>query len=477
VAKEIVLACHFDPSDRDRDEFPLLPFRVPPGVRELHVSYEVSDAIGADKVGWEQGNIVDIGLFDPRGAEFPGGRGFRGWSGTTCRSFTLGPDGATPGYLPGPIQRGTWHVLLGLYQLSPRGCDIRVAIHMEEGEQPSAVTVPLPCSLDPTPIDSGSRWYRGDLHCHSHHSDGTGSLNDLLAAARTRGLDFLAVTEHNTVSHLPELRGMWKGSPPLLIPGVEVSTYHGHVNLWPVEDWFDFRCWRDDQMRIVREMASERGVLFSINHPKEDGPPWQFGDLFRPDCVEVWCAPWFLSNYQALAFWDRLLRDGRRVTAVGGSDKHQGPFSGELGWYEVGTPTTWVWAEELSIPAIVAGLRAGRVFVSEGPSGPWVELTAEVGGRRAMMGDELSASPGEVVRLTCTVHGGAGSLLRLVSARRVWKIQVEEDPFVCEWKVRTDGDLYFRPEVIEPPEEPLEEEPAALMARALGNPIYLRPRT
>jgi len=260
---------------------------------------------------------------------------------------------------------------------------------------------------------------------------------------------------------------------PLLIPGVEISTYHGHVNLWPVTDWADFRCWRDDQMRRIREWAREHGALFSVNHPKDDGPPWAFGDFFGPDCMEVWGAPWFISNYQALAVWDSLLRDGHRITAVGGSDKHQGPFTGELGWYELGTPTTWVWAEELSIPAIVAGLRAGHVFISKGPAGPLIELTAEDAGRRAIMGDELPLPPGATVRLTCRVRGAAGCLLRLVSARRVLQTEISADDFTHTWEIRPEGDRYFRPEVIDPPEAPLDEEPAALMMRAMGNPVYL----
>ncbi len=68
---EIVLEGHFDAEDRARDEFLLLPFDVPPGTGRLHVSYEVSHALSADRAGWEEGNIVDIGLFDPRGAAFP----------------------------------------------------------------------------------------------------------------------------------------------------------------------------------------------------------------------------------------------------------------------------------------------------------------------------------------------------------------------------------------------------------------------
>lgn len=288
-----------------------------------------------------------------------------------------------------------------------------------------------------------------------------------------------AVTEHNTVSHLPLLPA--HSTPDLLlIPGVEISTYHGHANVWPV-DWptdnfVEFRCWADEQMTRVRETVRARGMLFSVNHPKDSGPPWEFGDLFDPDCIEVWGAPWFISNYQSLAVWDEQLRQGKRVTAVGGSDKHQGPFTGELGWYEIGTPCTWVHADALSTEAIVASIRAGRVFVSEGPAGPQIELSAEEtnGEQRATMGDELHLPVGTKLRLRCRVQGGTGNLLRHVSAHETREVEITDGDFSYECQITVVEDTYWRVEVIEPPEAPLDEEPAALMAKALSNPIYIR---
>ncbi|MBU0704870.1 MAG: CehA/McbA family metallohydrolase, partial [Chloroflexi bacterium] len=249
---------------------------------------------------------------------------------------------------------------------------------------------------------------------------------------------------------------------------------HGHANVWPVDEFVEFRCQTDDQMAQVRERVRGRGALFSVNHPKDGGPPWQFGDLFKPDCIEVWGGPWFVSNYQSLAAWDEQLRQGKRITAVGGSDKHQGPFAGELGWYEIGTPCTWVYADALSVPAIVAGIRAGRVFISAGPAGPRLELTAEANGQRAMMGDELRLPVGSDLHLHCRVQGGAGNLLRLVSAQEIHETEIAGDDFTHERRVTVTGDTYWRAEVIEPPEAPLDEEPAALMALALGNPVYVK---
>jgi hypothetical protein len=479
---EIVLEGHFDTTDRSVNEFPLLPFEVPPGIGRLHVHYQVSRQLSGDKVGWQEGNIVDIGLFDPRGAEFLAAKGFRGWTGTSRQAFTITADGATPGYLPGPVQPGTWHVALGLYQLASEGCDYRVVVALEEagsGKQ-EAGSEEQETRRDLSPSGGiGPRWFRGDLHAHTWHSDGSAPLADLVAAARAQGLDFVAVTEHNTLSHLPLLPA--HTTPDLLlIPGVEISTYHGHANVWPIdwpaEGFVEFRCWNDEQMAQVREAVRARGALFSVNHPKDDGPPWEFGDLFEPDCLEVWGAPWFISNYQSLAVWDAELRQGKRITAVGGSDKHQGPFTGELGWYEIGMPCTWVYASALSVEAIIASLRAGHVFISEGSAGPRLELTAEdtQGEQRAAMGDELSLPAGARLRLRCRVQGGAGNVLRLVSGQEIHEAAITEDDFTHERQVVVSGDTYWRAEVIEPPEAPLDEEPAALMAKALGNPIYVK---
>jgi hypothetical protein len=472
--KRTVLEGHFDNTDYASDRYPLLPFRVPPGIARLHVRYEVSRQLGGDKAGWQEGNIVDIGLFDPRGAEFLTAKGFRGWSGTKRREFAVAADDATPGYLPGRIQPGLWHIVLGLYQLAPEGCDYRVTVSLEEeNDTAQAQRNGEPDRRSSTATDGGPRWYRGDLHAHTHHSDGSAPLTDLAAAARAQGLDFVAVTEHNTVSHLPILPTL-AAANLLLIPGVEISTYHGHANVWPIDRFVEFRCQNDDQMARVREVVRSREALLSINHPKEDGPPWRFGDLFEPDCMEIWGAPWIVSNYQSLAAWDAQLRLGKRITGVGGSDKHQGPFTGELGWYEIGTPCTWVYADALSTPAIIAGLRAGRVFVSEGPAGPHLELAAETDKGRAIMGDELRIPAGAALRLCCRVRGGAGNLLRLISAAEIHEEEINGDDFSHQHSATVADDTYWRAEVIEPPEVPLDEEPAALMAKALGNPIYVR---
>jgi len=466
---------------------------VPSGVSRLRVRHEYIDAISAEQTE-EQGNVIDIGIFDPRGSERFHGEGFRGWSGSARSSFFLSLMEATPGYLPGPIYPGRWEILLGLYRIAPQGCEYRVTIMMDrshgEGLPPSPCPLPgrervgvrvVPDLRGDPPSEQsaqpeGWRWYPGDLHAHTEHSDAKGSLADLVAAARARGLAFVAVTEHNTSSHISHLS---QHSAPdlLLIAGQEITTYYGHANAWGVPGWQEFRGRSSEDMAHICEAVHAAGGLFSINHPKQNGPPWEYDDLFaRADCLEVWQAPWFVGNHQSLALWDRLLREGHRLVGVGGSDRHQPPFTGTLGDREVGVPTTWVYAAGLSTQAILAGIKAGHVMISADVQGPRLFLEADADGDgcyEVMMGDKMRAAVGRPVAWRCRVKGGAGHILRLVSADATRTVQVTADRFAYTWEEEIGRDIYYRAELVVPDET--ETDWAVLLRSALSNPIYVRP--
>src|SRR5690349_4669246 len=88
-----------------------------------------------------------------------------------------------------------------------------------------------------TTYNPARAWYRGDFHAHTNHSDGTHPPRDLAALARREGLDFFAITDHNTTSTYTEF-----GAEPgvLIIPGIEVTYRAGHYNVFGVvseESW------------------------------------------------------------------------------------------------------------------------------------------------------------------------------------------------------------------------------------------------
>ena len=67
-----------------------------------------------------------------------------------------------------------------------------------------------------------------DLHTHSVFSDGTYTPRQLLEEAEQRNLSAIALTDHNTVSGLPEFLSVAKEKKVETVPGVEFSTdYNG----------------------------------------------------------------------------------------------------------------------------------------------------------------------------------------------------------------------------------------------------------
>lgn len=463
----LTLTGHLTPADKARADYAYIPFDMPAGIVRLDIRYSVSHARdAADLRG--QGNTIDIGIFDPRGHAFGTGRGFRGWSGSDRDRFFIAEEAATPGYLAGPLQPGEWHVIFGLYHLADEGCDFALEIELTEGRTKLAAKDPPPLPGYLPALNNTPGWYRGDLQCHTHHSDAKGSLDTLLVTARTRGLDFLAVTDHNTISHIHEFPAH-AGQRPLLMSASEVTTYYGHMNVWGLRAWQEFRCSAGARvaMRDIINLAHAQGGLCSVNHPKTDGPAWEYGDL-PYDCVEAWQAPWPFRNEESLGFWDALLMAGRRVIAVGGSDYHQPllPMQGRP--HLLGQPTTWVYANSLSVEGVLAGLRRGRVCVSADVEGARLDMRVFDGAEWREMGAAVSAPTGALTAL-CHVRGGAGGVLRLIAdGAVVAEAPVDSDGWTRAWSGIAPPKRYLRAEVIQ--RNPMI---GGWMMLALGNPLFI----
>lgn len=455
-----------------------LPFTVPEGITCVRVSYTFSE-----------NSILDLGLLDPTAAPFPTRNGFRGWSGSARRSVFVALDEATPGYLPGELPAGEWQVILGLAKIASEGCDYSVDVTLETAPR----QLKKPVSFSPA-IKAEAGWYKGDLQSHTYYSDAKGSPEDLLQVARDRGLDFVAVTDHNTISHHPRLAEL---STPelLLIPGEELTTYRGHANVWGADGFIDFRVAKDADLDTIIAEIHARGGLFSVNHPKAIpnclGCDWEYPVPAGADSMEVWQGPWFLQNWESLARYDDLLKEGRRLTLVGGSDRHQPGYPDtDPEAVQLGSPTTVIYLPELSVAAVLAAIRQGHIYVTESPSGPHLRLT--VGS--AMMGESVAQHS---AKATAQVTGAKGDKLCWVSGAGV----IRETPITAD--VFTDSfhwsadEGYLRLEVVADaslphitaelgrfanhPKFPRHLSPDAILAhpwrRALSNPVYSTPQT
>jgi len=444
--------------------YALLPIDLPGGTVRLDVQYSYSHRIGAEPQ-FQGGNTLDLGLFDERGIAFLEA-GFRGWSGSERDSFYITSKHATPGYLAGPLNPGRWNVMLGLYKLAPEGCQAKLTIVITTDQsQPADPAGARSITGLPSSIvkPAFAPWLRGDMHCHTWHSDGELSPAELVALARRRGLDFLAITDHNTTSSQRELASLT--DPGLiLVRGIEITSFRGHFNAWGSSEWVDFRIENPEMMAAALQHARTCSrALTACNHPKPDGPAWEYPEVAGYDCIEVWNGPWEDLNQAALDFWLGQLARGRRIPAVGGSDFHNRAGDGTGIARLPGNPTIWVYTPSAPGEAnILQAVRRGHVAISETPAGPLLELRAGTS-LPALGGDSLPRPDDEIdMRVRCLK--GKGYWLRLLDERGVLferKIRAADETVSTGLPVTSS--LYLRAELRD----------ANGSMKALTNPVYL----
>src|SRR5262249_44542185 len=111
------------------------------------------------------------------------------------------------------------------------------------------------------------------------------------------------------------------------------------------------------------------------------------------------------GRFSGISFWEQQLHDGFRPTAIGGSDNHRPELAAEKAG-SVGSPTTVVYARELSVPAILEGIEAGHVFIDlTGSRERLLELSASSGTGSAVAGDALASPSGSQVRVSAHILG------------------------------------------------------------------------
>ena len=380
------------------------------------------------------------------------------------------------------------------------------------------------CSESAAPPIDGA-WYKGDLHCHSTHSDGDSSVEEVIAIAESLDLDFFVITDHD---------GNMDGTPTqwydpdyhsdalVMLYGVEWTTGLGHANVWASHP-FDYEdLWlanRAQDARMAVDAAHEQDALFSVNHPSAFlCCPWEYEDYAGFDSIEVWNAMYRLPNFNFVStslFWDEHLLSGRRVTGLGGSDTHQ--VEGlEAVFLRHAEPTTWVYAHEPSANALLASIKAGRVSISHEPAGPRIDFRADTdedGTYDAMMGDNVlledmtdvtlligiaSQEPlsagGTVVDLTHQTaaedpqryadapENWASALLKdgeylaiLIkngNLHRIWKITGDTAQIEFRERVSPGDRVFYRIELMGKPPEDFVNRLLRGFTQALSNPIY-----
>ncbi len=189
-----------------------------------------------------------------------------------------------------------------------------------------------------------------DLHVHTAGSpDAHTKIENLPEIMRARGLDGLAITEHNKFDppNLPDV---------LIVPGVEISSRDGHILALGVKENIPSRLSADETITRIHD----QGGVAIIAHPHDPvSSRVKIADLkVRPDAVET-------VNSDALSFhisnW-LARRDARKfeLPQVGGSDSHI-PES-------IGDAYTVVDSNSRDVRGVLEAIKAGRVHPEGHPT-------------------------------------------------------------------------------------------------------------
>jgi hypothetical protein len=193
--------------------------------------------------------------------------------------------------------------------------------------------------------------YQGNIHIHSTHSDGTGTIPEIAKDAARTGLHFIIITDHNTLKGLPE-EGFYENV--LVLCGNEINNLKNHYlalntkTTVPPND--------NNPQEVIDAVNAQNGLGF-IAHPYEKGSPlvlkgrtypWDDWNARGFTGIEIWnwssqwrdgastiCRALYYAYLnptgpitgpcpQAIAHFDEITQT-RKITAIAGSDAHNWP--------------------------------------------------------------------------------------------------------------------------------------------------------
>ena len=278
----------------------------------------------------------------------------------------------------------------------------------------------------------------GVIHVHSTHSDGQLPVDPILHIAQRQGLDFLILTDHNTLQAKREGKEGFHGKTLLLV-GSEISSEGHYLGLRLKEEVA-----RDQKFQPTADAVAAQGGMGFIAHPLWKKKRWEHGDLRGFTGMEIYNAAhnateknpvplilwtlltgsdvaasqWLERPDRTLELWDRYLAERPPVVGIGAADAHGLKLFGlRMGPYET---MFKVVRDHLLIPgelteaAVYDALEKGHLFVAHDilADARGVSFAAVAGGEiRGVMGDRVRWEPG--LQLHARLPGPGGMVLFL----------------------------------------------------------------
>ena len=195
--------------------------------------------------------------------------------------------------------------------------------------------------------------YKGTIHLHSLYSDGSGTAPQIIKAASEAGLDFVMLTDHDSLEALYAGYEGWRDGVLLLV-GQEISPRTHHYLAFNLRKQIRGK-YRTDYQKYVSEVSAAGGFGF-IAHPFGGKKPpwftrkdhaWTDWDIEEYTGIEIWSymIDW-IDNVNALTLmyyilfpekairgpraetlrkWDEVAQE-RRVVGIGSTDAHAKPL-------------------------------------------------------------------------------------------------------------------------------------------------------
>ena len=324
-------------------------------------------------------------------------------------------------------------------------------------------------------------WYCGELHAHSTYGEGKESVAELVRRAEKSNLDFLAITDRNTVAACKDPG--FKSDSIALIPALEWGSDKRGVALIYGARTFPEFVDSIPQAQALVDMVQAQGGFFAVAHPCFPTSPWQWGLGFI-NGVEVWCRDWrgvppmtldnveedlkervdgklshtiayaaattdLSANGQACVFYDAELVRGLKAAVIAGSNTSSANVP-------MGEPVTYVFAKEKSVKGILDGLRRGRTYICSSPAGPKLYFCADV-----LKDQKIDVSLGGIIplnaptRFIAQVSNAKGKEVQiLLNGHPEISKSIESDPFTLQFDQTPTNYSEFRLRVISPPSKP-----------------------
>ncbi len=202
--------------------------------------------------------------------------------------------------------------------------------------------------------------YVGAIHIHSTYSDGSGTVDEIIKVAQEVDLDYIVLTDHNTLRAKTNGKEGWHNDTFLLV-GAEINDKKNlnHYLALGIDKTFSTRISAKEYVTKV----NEKGGIGFIAHPHEERssmkehPPYPWNEWDSDDFtgMEIWnhMSEWMEGlneknkyNYfvhplksiispskKTLAKWDEL-NIKRKVVGIGGIDAHAHKLN-IIGFFEV----------------------------------------------------------------------------------------------------------------------------------------------